>query len=138
MTLGVRCFVQDDCGLQSGVATDITIRIPDELGRRLEPYRDRLPELLERALRDLQAESEDAPVDEYAIVSLLASRPTPEQVLAIRPSDQLQSRVDELLGRAKDEALSRSEEAELDRYLYLEHLVRLAKARALEQIRPPG
>ncbi len=122
-------------GLQSGVAIDITISVPDELGRRLEQYRDRLPELLERGLRDLQVEGGHGGTDEQTIVSLLASGPTPEQVLAIRPSEQIQARVGELLRRAKDETLSRAEEAELDRHLFLEHLVRLAKARALEQRR---
>jgi hypothetical protein len=75
--------------LQSGVAIAITIRVPDELGRRLEQYRDRLPELLERGLRDLQVEGGHESGDEQAIVSVLASAPTPEQVLAIRPSERM-------------------------------------------------
>ena len=59
---------------------------------------------------------------------------TPEQVLAIRPSSELQARVSELLGRSKDGELSRQEETELERYLTLEHLVRLAKAHAHKQL----
>jgi hypothetical protein len=125
-------------GLQSDVAIDITIRVPDELGRRLEQYRDRLPELLERGLRDLQVEGSHESGDEQSIVSLLASRPTPEQVLAIRPSERMQTRVGELLARSQDGQLSRAEESELERHLFLEHLVRLAKASALEQLRPRG
>jgi len=57
----------------------------------------------------------------------------PEQVLAIRPSPELQACVSELLGRNKERELSRQEETELERYLTLEHLVRLAKAHAQEQ-----
>jgi hypothetical protein len=71
------------------------------------------------------------------VVAVLTSQPTPEQVLALNPSDAMQARVSDLLRRSKAEGLSRAEESELDRYLYLEHLVRLAKARALDQI-PPG
>ena len=52
--------------------------------------------------------------------------------------DAMQARVSELLRRSKADGLSREEEVELDRYRYLEHLVRLAKARALEQISPGG
>jgi hypothetical protein len=120
------------------VATDITIRVPDELGRRLDQFRDRLPEVLERGLRDLQAETSPVFADEHAIVGLLASRPTPEQVLAIAPSPEAQSRVGELLGRSRDGVLSRADEIELERLLLVEHLVRLAKARALEQLASRG
>jgi len=59
--------------------------------------------------------------------------PSPEQVLNIRPSPELQTRVSELLHRSKKGQLSQQEEAELERYLMLEHLVRLAKAHAYKQ-----
>jgi hypothetical protein len=116
------------------MSVEITIWVPDDLGRRLERFRDRLPEVLERGLRDLQTESESTLEDENAIVALLASRPTPEQVLGIRPSSTMQERVSDLLARGKEGELSRSEDAELDRYLFVEHLVRLAKAHALEEL----
>ena len=40
----------------------------------------------------------------------------------------------ELLERNKSGSLSRTEEAELDRYLLLEHWIRLAKAHAYKQL----
>ena len=118
------------------MSVDITIRVPDELGQQLERFRDRLPEILERGLRDVLAEADAVPRDADAIIAVLASRPMPEQVLALRPSAEMQSRVSELLNRSKDGTLPRAEEAELERYLVLEHLVRLAKAHALEQLAP--
>jgi len=120
------------------MSVDITIRVPDELGRQLERYRDRLPELLERGLRDVQVAGSADGSTATEIIAVLASRPTPEQVLALRPSEAMQARVSELLQRSKQDGLSRAEESELDRYLYLEHLVRLAKARALEQTSSGG
>jgi hypothetical protein len=72
--------------------------------------------------------------DADAIIQVLASRPTPEQVLSIRPAEAMQARASELLGRSKEGALSREEEAELERDFLLEHPVRLAKARALEEL----
>jgi len=116
------------------MSVDITIRVPDDLGRQLEQYRDRLPELLERGLRDVQGDDSLGVNDAAEILAVLASQPTPRQVLALKPSDAMQARASELLRRSKGETLSRAEESELDRYLYLEHLVRLAKARALRQI----
>lgn len=114
--------------------TKITIEVPDQLAERLRQVEGRLPEVLERGLRDLLAERPGDFKDEAAIVETLASRPTPEEILAIQPSAALQARMSELLERNKAGALSREEEAELERYLTLEHLVRLAKVHAYRQI----
>ena len=54
--------------------------------------------------------------------------------ITIRPSPELQARVSELLHRNKEGELSQREGAELERYLTLEHLVRLAKAHAYRQL----
>jgi hypothetical protein len=116
------------------MTVEITVQVPDMLGQQLRRFRERLPEILERGLREMLAEKPGVFQDENAIIELLTSQPTPEQVLAIRPSSELQARVSELLGRSKDGELSRQEETELERYLTLEHLVRLAKAHAHKQL----
>ena len=116
------------------MTVDITIQVPDMLGQQLRRFRERLPEILERGLREMLAEKPSEFQDENAIIELLTSQPMPEQVLAIRPSPELQARVSELLGRNKEGELSRQEETELERYLTLEHLVRLAKAHAHKQM----
>lgn len=116
---------------------EITIQIPDPLGEKLQPYKDRLPEVLERGLHELQAESTTDFQDEHRIMELLTSQPTPEQVLAITPSPELQKRVDDLLERNKKGKLSLQEEGELERHLMLEHLVRLAKAYAYKRLSQP-
>jgi len=67
-------------------------------------------------------------------LQVLTSNPTPERVLALRPSPRLQARASELLARSKRGELLRQEEAELERYLMLEHLVRLAKAHAAQRL----
>ena len=113
----------------------ITIEVSEPLGEKLQPFSDRLPELLERGLQELQNEQSGNVQDEQGIVALLASQPTPEQILAIRPSPELQSRVSDLLALSKTNALSRQDEVELERYLTLEHLVRLAKAHAYRHLR---
>jgi hypothetical protein len=78
------------------MSVDVTIRVPDELGRQLEPFRDRLAEVLERGLQHVLAESASSPSDENAVITVLASQPTPDQVLAIGPSAEMQTRVSEL------------------------------------------
>jgi hypothetical protein len=111
----------------------ITIEVPNDLGQKLQQFRDRLPEVLARGLYELMAETSQVQ-DENAIVELLVSQPSPQQVLAIRPSPELQARVSELLDRNKRGELSRHGEAELERCLMLEHVVRLAKAYAYRRL----
>jgi hypothetical protein len=68
------------------------------------------------------------PYDE--IISFLASGASPAAIVAFKPSSQLQSRVSDLLFREKNERLTAEEKSELDHYLVLEHIMRLAKIRA--------
>jgi hypothetical protein len=109
---------------------EITIQVPDRLGHQLQQIAERLPEVLERGLREILAEATALPHDEQAIIAVLTSQPTPEQVLALRPSAELQARASDLIDRGSAGALTAPEQTELDRYLLLEHLVRLAKANA--------
>jgi hypothetical protein len=116
---------------------EITIQIPDALGQQLQQVRDRLPEVLERGLRDVLADSSDSFPDEHTIMALLTSQPSPEQVLALHPSPEFQARASELLDRSKRGDLAAQERTELDRYLLIEHLVRLAKANAYKRLTGP-
>ncbi|MCP4702543.1 MAG: hypothetical protein GY862_37645 [Gammaproteobacteria bacterium] len=65
------------------------------------------------------------------IIDLIAAGTTPAKVIAFRPSPETKLRVGELIRREKTAGLSAEETSELDHYLELEHLMRLAKARAL-------
>jgi 16S rRNA C1402 (ribose-2'-O) methylase RsmI len=112
----------------------ITIEVPDRLGEQLQQLGDRLPEALIHALQELTSTETAEYQDDRQIVELLASQPTPDVVLAIRPSPALQARMSELLAQNKSGTLTRSEEVELDRYMLLEHWVRLAKAHAYKNL----
>ena len=57
---------------------EITIQVPDTLGQQLQQLHDRLPEVLERGLRDVLAEETGPPHDERAIIAILTSQPAPE------------------------------------------------------------
>jgi len=54
----------------------------------------------------------------------------------LQPSEETQRRVADLVTREKTSGLSRDETSELDHFLELEHLMRLAKARARQQLAP--
>ncbi|MDQ2842867.1 MAG: hypothetical protein M3Y72_17875 [Acidobacteriota bacterium] len=74
-----------------------------------------------------------APPAYLELIDFIAGGSTPEQVLTFRPSADAQQRVEALLARAKEDSLSPDEETELDHFFQLEHILRVAKARA-EQI----
>lgn len=54
----------------------------------------------------------------------------PIKVLGFHAPTKIQDRVEELLEKQQEKQLSTSEKEELDHYLILEHIVRLAKSRA--------
>ena len=64
------------------------------------------------------------------VVDFLAAGTTPESLVAYHPSETTKARVGELIQREKTTGLSPDETAELQHYLQIEHLMRLAKARA--------
>jgi len=64
------------------------------------------------------------------VIDFIAAGTTPQNVIDFRPSDAAQQRLEDLVAREKEDALSAEEKFELDHYLQLEHLMRLAKARA--------
>ncbi len=64
------------------------------------------------------------------IIDFIAAGTTPESLLNFQPSEVVKERVTALIFREKTSNLSTDEKAELDHYLMLEHLIRLAKARA--------
>lgn len=64
------------------------------------------------------------------IVDFIAAGTTPQKVAAFCASQESKDRVSELLHREKTAGLTPDESSELDHYMQLEHVMRLAKARA--------
>jgi len=64
------------------------------------------------------------------IIDFIAAGTTPESVLQFQPSHEAQERVEELIDREKEGGLSLEEKAELDHFMELEHILRMAKVRA--------
>ncbi|YAF95387.1 MAG: hypothetical protein AB3A66_22965 [Nodularia sp. CChRGM 3473] len=111
----------------------ITIDVPDELREQLAQVGDRLPELLALSL---QQPPLPARIYHY-ILNFLASQPTPEQIIAFRPTPEMQIRLQTLLVRSKAGELTLPEQQELDEYERIEHLIVMLKTGSLpHQIAP--
>ena len=108
----------------------LTIEVPDGLAERLEAERGRLAEIIERGLRRSWSRSSKL---RQEVISFLARRPTPEEILAFRPSGPATRRAQELLRRNQQGSLTASEEAELDEICEVDRFVSLIKAEVLAQ-----
>ena len=67
-------------------------------------------------------------------MDFLAGGTTPQGVIDFRPSEATRARVADLIHRQKTTSLSADETAELNHYLQIEHLMRLARARARQRL----
>jgi hypothetical protein len=68
------------------------------------------------------------------VIEFIAAGTSPSRVIAFRPSEAVKERVADLIHREKTTGLSPEEKSELDHYMQLEHLMRLAKARAHQYV----
>jgi hypothetical protein len=114
----------------------ITLNVPDDLAERLRSHVDRLPEILEFGLRELNAEALGGFQGAAEILEILARLPSPEEIVKLRPSDRLARRVKDLLEKSRSGTLDVREQEEWANYEFLEHLVRIAKARAHSMLEP--
>jgi hypothetical protein len=64
------------------------------------------------------------------LVDFVAGGTTPEDVAAFHPSAEAQKRVGELIERERESQLTAEEAAEPTHFLELEHILRMAKAKA--------
>ncbi|HTU92986.1 MAG TPA: hypothetical protein VMF69_23090 [Gemmataceae bacterium] len=113
---------------------ELTLHVSEELASRLRPLQDRLPQILELGLRQWQA----APPQFEGlsdVLETLASLPPPQEILALRPSPALQERISMLVDKQRNGGLSADEEREWQNYQYIEHFVRVAKAKAALQLK---
>jgi hypothetical protein len=122
----------------------ITLELPEELAVRLDPLRDRLPELLSQLLDTASAEKKfilsgtvlTHPVF-LELIDFLSAGPTAKQVLAHKGSSAVQERLAELLDKNREEGLTAAEEEEMDAYRLVNHVMILLKARACPPVSSP-
>jgi hypothetical protein len=108
----------------------ITLSLPDDLASQIRARQQRLPEILELGLRELNAGGRSGFDGAADVLELLAGLPAPEEILNLRPSARLSARVSDLIVKSRAGEMTPLDEEEWEKYEYLEHLVRMAKAAA--------
>lgn len=102
----------------------IILEVSEELAEQLATVGDKLPELLRQSL---QQPAIPTSIYRY-ILNFLASSPTPEQIAAFKPTQEMSDRLQTLLSRSQAGKLTTLELAELDEYERIEHLIIMLKA----------
>lgn len=115
--------------------TKITLNLPEKLVLHLQDLEEKLPEILELGMREFQATSQIGFQGATEVFEFLASLPSAEEIIALRPSETLQNQIDDLLEKNRRGNLTNSEKQFWQQYQYLEHLVRMAKAKAFLKLK---
>ncbi len=68
------------------------------------------------------------------VIEFIAAGTSPTGVIRFQPSEAVKEHVADLIQREKSSGISPEEKSELDHYMQLEHLMRLAKARARQHV----
>ena len=111
----------------------ITLDLPDELLAQIEQTGENPSDWLSHRLPDILKPGSPLPAHLYRhILNFIASNPTPQQISDFRPTPEMQERLRTLLDR--QENLTPSEQAELDEYERIEHLVIMLKAGNLKNL----
>jgi hypothetical protein len=129
--------------------TQITIDIPDELAQRLAPFQSQFSELftsliatrllgrstIDRATPTSTLTSTSGTYQE--ILDFLIARPTSVQIINFKVSEASQSRLQTLLEKNREAALTATEIAEMDLYEQLDTLIGFLKIRAYAALQAP-
>ena len=113
------------------ILKELTIQVPDSLAERLSRVENRIPEIIARGLNDLPP----LPNEIYRyILNFLVSGPTPEEIYRFMPTPEMQTRASQLLEKNRQGDLSTAEQAELDEYVKIDHLITMLKAQTLPYV----
>jgi hypothetical protein len=112
---------------------EMTIQVPEQLAEQVATVRDRLPEILAYGLQQLPP----VPTEVYRYVfEFLSGQPSAEEILNFAPTTAMQARVQVLLEKNRQGALSELEVRELDEYVRINHFITLIKAQTLPYLAP--
>jgi hypothetical protein len=68
------------------------------------------------------------------LIDFLVAETAPEKMATFAPSEATRARVWDLVAREKNGVITPDEKSELDHFAHLEHIFRIAKARAYERL----
>lgn len=110
---------------------EMKLQVPEELAQRMQPMGAWLPTVLELALLGCRTRAAATAVE---LMELLASNPSPQEVLDFHASEATQARSKRLLALNEAGLLGEEEQRELEELDQLEHLVVMLKTQVAEEL----
>ncbi len=98
----------------------VTMQVPDDLAKRIQPFRSWLPAILELSLVGFKTPATETATE---IIRFLSGNPSYREVLEYHVSDRAQERLRRLLVLNKEGMLGESEQVELDELQKIEHII---------------
>lgn len=111
----------------------MTMQVPEELAKRIQPIQVWLPAILEISLVGCKTLATAAATE---AIQFLSTNPTPQQVLDYHVSERAQLRLRRLLALNAAGVLGKSGQLELDELQQLEHTIIMLKAELAKQLQP--
>jgi hypothetical protein len=114
---------------------ELTINLPENLAISLQSNKKDLSKIVEFGLREFNANASIGYKSVADVLEFFAGLPTPDEILALKPSTDLQEKIDELLEKNRQTELAEEDKQIWASYEFIEHLVRIAKAKALKKLK---
>ena len=103
----------------------MTLQVPEELAKRIQPISSWLPTILELSLVGFESQATKTASE---LIQFLSTNPSTQEVLDYHVSERAQARLRRLLTLNHAGLLSEAEKAELDELQRIEHTMILLKA----------
>lgn len=113
----------------------VTLEVSEKMGREMQALGADLPAAIKLGLANWRLYPTATHRELAVAIRELTTATTPEQLLELRPTPKLARRVRRLLDKNRETGLNASENDEMDAYLRVEHVVRLAKGTAALQLK---
>jgi hypothetical protein len=110
---------------------EMTMQVPDELAKRIQPIHSWLPAILELSLLGFKTLATETATE---IVQFLSTNPSSQEVIGYHVSERAQARLRRLLALNEAGLLGEAEQAELDELQKIEHIMTMLKARLAKRV----
>ena len=108
----------------------MTMQVPDELAKRIQPMTTWLPTIIELSLIGFKTVATATATE---VIEFLSQNPKHRAVVEYHVSDQAQKRLQRLLSLNNSGLLSESEQLELDELQKIEHVIIMLKTQILKE-----
>jgi hypothetical protein len=111
---------------------EMTMQVPEDLAKRIQPIGSWLPTILELSLIGCKTLATQTRTE---VIQFLSTNPSPQEVVGYHVADRTQTRLRRLLALNEAGLLGETEQLELDELQQIEHTIIMLKAQVAKQLK---